>query len=73
MTYLKKLFENCYLKIVFSFSSLTLHAVNFFALKENEFCSWGDQDVTLNKGTGGGGSPCKPKSLNIPFCWIEIS
>ena len=65
--------KNCLLFFIFNF-----RCCKFFALKENHyskqtnhlhsgFSSWGDQDVPLNEGTGegGGGSPCKPKSLNF--------
>ena len=32
------------------------------------FSLWEDQDVPLKEGTGG--TPCKPRRLNFPLCWI---
>ena len=76
MTYLKRLFENCYVKIVSSFSSLTLHAVNFLLWKKIITVSrpttfriflMGRSGCPSKWGNWGGGFPCKPKSLKFPL------
>ena len=80
MTYLKRLFENCYLKIVSSFSSLTLHALNLLLWKKiisvrrpTSFRIFvmgrlGCPTKQRNWGGGeGGGFPWKSKSLNFPL------
>ena len=73
--YLKRLFQNCYLKIVSSFSSLTLHTVNFLLWKKIITVSrpttfriflMGRSGCLTKRGKGGG-FPRKPKSLNFPL------
>ena len=75
--YLKRLFQNCYLKIVSSFSSLTLHTVNFLLWKKIITVSrpttfriflMGRSGCPTKRGNWlGTGFPCKPKSLNFPL------
>ena len=82
MTYLKRLFENCHLKSVSTFWSLTLHAVNFLLWKKIITVSrpttfkiflMGRSGCPTKQGTGKGGFPCKPKSLYFPLLLIKIS
>ena len=77
MTYLKRFFKNCYLKIFSSLSSSTLHAVNVLLWKKITTVSrpttlrvflMGRSGYPTKRGNwGGGGSPCKSKSLNFPL------
>ena len=74
--YLKRLLENCYLKIVSSFWSLTLHTVNFLLWKKIMTVSrpttfriflMGRPGCPTKWGNWGQGFPRKLKSLNFPL------
>ena len=80
ITYLERLFGNCYLQIVPCFSSLTLHIVNFL------FCK---KIITVSRPTifktflmvrsgcpnkrGNWGFPASLKIETFPFSWIKLS